>query len=920
VSRFITLCLYLLLLLVSLGAAAFAAFDYARATRGIESDFPAAQKIIGTNVALEQYASDAELQRAFDELKRLGVTHARQYFSWRDIEVTRGEYDWTKWDRLVDAARANGIQLVAVLHTAPAWSQREHERAMPGAPANDFAEYARFAGDFAKRYGDKIDYYQIWDEPNVEPNWGKRNADATEYAQMLIPASQAIRANDADAKILAAGLAMNLEVHRPHPNYSEILFLRGLYEIGARNYFDMVAAKPYGMWTGPEDRTVNSDTLNFSRLILLREEMRHYGDKQKPLWAVEMGWNALPPNWTGDLSPWGTDTEEKQSGRLARGLARMQNEWAWVTGAFPNDLQPNVDANNPRWGFAMLAQDGTPRLFYETLAQFIASPPAPGSQNNALVLPIALLLGAAGIAAWRAWHWAFVLRAGEHWRTLKTRVHAIPELGQFGIVLAVAAAFYFSPNAALNFVLLGALIFLFALRLDFAFALIIFSVPFWNYPKTLFGGFELSPVEALTWATAAAFVLNEILEYRFSRAQKLLTIFGLQSQVSFFDWLALAFFILGAASVFWAGNFGVASREFRIMVLDPLLLYAMLRMTNVASSVNASGFREKSRFGANEISHAVRNDNHRFVWALLASAVAVCVIGLYQFFTGNVILADGVARLTAVWGSPNNVALYVGRLLPIALAFALLWREGGGDHKGSPLRNTRFVYAALVILFGATILLTYSRGALLLGVPASVLFVLIAAYLQGHRLSRRAWLVIGAVLLVSALALLWFVTTERFQSLFQTGTGTGFFRVAVWTSAVNMIRDHPLLGVGLDNFLYEYPKYMLPDAWREPNLSHPHNFILDFWTRLGIFGVAILLALLVLFYRRAWHSFKTTPDLYARALMLGLMASMVNFLAHGLIDAAYFYVDLAYVFWLTIFLVQDPKGFLDTFADSSRVL
>ena len=884
-SRFIFLLSYLFLLIVSLGAAAYAAFTYSRATRGIENDFPATQKIIGTNVALEQYATDAELQRAFDELKRAGITHARQYFSWREIEATRGAYDWNKWDRIVNAARANGIQLVAVLHTAPAWSQRAHERDMPGAPANDFAEYARFAGDFAKRYGDAIAYYQIWDEPNVEPNWGKRNADPTEYAHMLMPASQAIRANDANAKILLAGLAMNLQVHRPHPNYSEILFLRGLYEIGAQKYFDIVAAKPYGMWTGPEDRIVNSDTLNFSRLILLRDEMLHYGDKQNPIWAVEMGWNALPENWQGDASPWGTDTEAKQSDRLARGLQRAQTEWAWLTAEFPNYLQPNADEKNPRWGFAMLWQDGTPRAFYDTLAQYSASPPSPLSQNNAPYLSIALLCAVALIATWRAWYWAFVLRADERWRGLKLRAQKLPERAQFGMVLAAAAAFYFSPNALLNFILLGALIFVFALRLDFAFVLIIFSIPFWNYPKILFGGFELSPVEVLTWAAGAAFVMNEVLEFRLTRARALFV--SRFRAWSWFDWLALAFFVLGLLSTRWAGNFGVASREFRIVVLDPLLLYAMLRMTNFSRDEN------RSRKGARP-QRVLDDSRARLVWSLLASGAVVCVIGLYQYFSGDVILAEGVARLTAVWGSPNNVALYVGRLLPIALAFALLL----------PNTRARGMYIALVILFGATIGLTFSRGALLLGVPASVIFLLAVLFLRGHRFSRRIWIGVGAAVVLGIIALGFLFTTERFQSLFQSGTGTGFFRVAVWTSAVNMIRDHPLFGVGLDNFLYEYPKYILPDAWREPNLSHPHNFILDFWTRLGIFGLLILLALVILFYRRAWRAFTTTRDLYARALMLGLMASMVNFLVHGLIDAAYFYVDLAYVFWLTMFLVQ----------------
>ena len=886
-SRLFTFLAYLVLLLVSLGIAAFGVTNYLTLTRGVETNFPVTKKIIGTNVALEQYtalennASDAELQRAFDALKNARIEYARQYFSWREIETTRGVYDWAKWDRIVNVARVNGIELVAVLTTAPAWSQRAHERDMPNAPPDDFTEYARFVGDFAKRYGDTIRFYQIWDEPNVEPNWGKRNADAVEYAQLLIPASDAIRANDANAVIVLAGLAMNLELHRPHPNYSEILFLRGLYEIGAQKYFDIVAAKPYGMWTGPEDRTVNSGVLNFSRVILLRDEMRQYGDANKPMWAVEMGWNALPENWNGEPSPWGTDTQEKQADRLQRALVRAENEWSWLTGEFPLYLQPNVARENPRWGFALFTREFEPRAFYETLKQFITLPPRNTPVRDAPIFPFALLLGVALVSAWRVWHYIFVLKFDERWRELKTRVYAFPEPAQFFVIVVCVAAFYFSPNIILNFVLLGALILLFALRLDFGIALTIFAIPFWNYPKTLFGGFQLSPVEALTWIATAAFVLDALLTRRISR-----TLHSFRSSLHALDFAVLAFFLLALLSTQWAGNFGVASREFRIVVLDSILLYALVRLS---SPVTRHNF---------------------YVNALLASGVAVCAIGFYKFATGDVILADGVARLMSVWGSPNNVGLYLGRLLPLALAFALLLRGGGGDHKGAPLRNyTRWIYGGLVALFAVTIVLTYSRGAIFFGVPASVLFVLLVLYFQAHHLARRAWFVIGAAALVVSIALIPFVLSERFMSLFQTGTGTGFFRIALWTSAVNMIRDHPLLGVGLDNFLYEYPKYILPEAWREPNLSHPHNFVLDFWVRLGIGGLAIFIWMLIAFFKRAWENFMelsrngTRFRSYPTALMLGLMASVVNMLAHGLIDASFFVVDLAYVFMLTLALV-----------------
>ena len=58
-----------------------------------------------------------------------------------------------------------------------------------------------------------------------------------------------------------------------------------------------------------------------------------------------------------------------------------------------------------------------------------------------------------------------------------------------------------------------------------------------------------------------------------------------------------------------------------------------------------------------------------------------------------------------------------------------------------------------------------------------------------------------------------------------------------------MIANHPLRGVGLDGFLYAYrSRYVLPSAWEEPNLSHPHNLLLDAWTRLGLAGVAVVVS------------------------------------------------------------------------------
>lgn len=884
-SRFLAFSLYLILLLASLAAAAFGVMNYLTLARGIESGVPPQEKIWGTNVALERYTTDPDLDRALELMRAAGLHYVRQYFPWREIEPTRGVFDWTKWDRMVEHARRYDLRIVAVLTTAPAWAQRDDERDLPTAPPADFAEFARFASDFAKRYGSAIDDYQIWDEPNVPPTWGRRNADPVEYAQMLMPASEAIRASDSNARIVLAGLAMNVRTQRPHPDYSEILFLRGLYEIGANKYFDVVAAKPYGMWTGPEDRQVNSAILNFSRVILLRDEMLHYGDAAKPVWLVEMGWNALPAEWAGAPSPWGTDSDDKQADRLARALTRVESEWQWVTGLFPLYLEPNAPPSDPRWGFALVNPDFSPRPAYDALAQFVKNPQ---SASTALPvppwLPVALLAGVALVSAWRAWDYAFVMRVDTGWRALATRFRALPEIVQLATLGLAVLAFYVSPRVPLNFILLGILVLLFALRLDFGLALTVATIPFWNFPKTLVGSFQFSMVEALTWVSVAAWTMDALLSQGHSRNRvfqaKLRaccqTQFGekpgfLGIRLAALDWAVVALIVLGLLSTQIAGNFGVAMREFRLVVLDPALLYGVIRLSNLPL-----------------------RQIHWLVYALLASGVAVCVVALAQWLTGDVIVADDLRRVRAVWGSPNNVALYLGRLLPIALAFTLLLRRV----------SARWIYAALVLLYSLVIYLTFSRGAFFLGVPAAVIFIGIGLWSRSRAWTRRNLLLVGGAAAVGVLALIPLVGTARFNSLFEVGTGTGFFRIAVWTSAIRMIRDHWLFGVGLDNFLYEYPKYILPEAWREPNLSHPHNLLLDFWVRLGILGVGVLIWMVVVFFRRAWRVFGTSENIYPRALALGLMASMVDFIAHGMIDAAFFYIDLAYVFIVTLALVE----------------
>ena len=113
------------------------------------------------------------------------------------------------------------------------------------------------------------------------------------------------------------------------------------------------------------------------------------------------------------------------------------------------------------------------------------------------------------------------------------------------------------------------------------------------------------------------------------------------------------------------------------------------------------------------------------------------------------------------------------------------------------------------------------------------------------------------------------------------------------------------LGVGLDNFLYYYGDYIRSGAEVDRWLSHPHNIVLDFLSRLGILGFACGVWLIAGFWRTAIGAYrKLAADRDGRALCVGLMALVADMLAHGLVDHSFFLLDLAYAFLLALALVQ----------------
>ncbi len=454
----------------------------------------------------------------------------------------------------------------------------------------------------------------------------------------------------------------------------------------------------------------------------------------------------------------------------------------------------------------------------------------------------------AALLLWLGSGVAWAQDAATAWRLLGLPVN-------LGVTGAVSAGLFWSPALVISIVALLALAVLIVLRLETGLMLAAFFIPFFLLPQRLFAR-AFPMIEILT--------LLCLLSWAVHNWRALLRPSGWLRGWRVLDIGVAAFVAVGVFSTLQAARQVEAWRELRLVIVEPALLYLMLRSTPLDAAARRA-----------------------VLAAFVLGGVTVAAYGLFNYARGVRFLVEGgLPRIKSVFNSANNDALYLERVLPVAVAMAVF---------GAARARTRALWGLGALIVLAALMLTQSRGALLFGVPASLI---VMALLAGGR-----WRLLGAVALIAALAgiallasgaLAPLVAGTRLANAFDLTRGTGFFRLNLWLSAWRMFLDHPLLGVGPDNFLYAYRSfYILPAAWQEPNLSHPHNVIFDWLTRLGALGaltLGVMLAGLSMRIRRLLAAGET------RAFGLGAAGVLAAVLAHGAVDHAFFLVDLMFAF------------------------
>ncbi len=219
-------------------------------------------------------------------------------------------------------------------------------------------------------------------------------------------------------------------------------------------------------------------------------------------------------------------------------------------------------------------------------------------------------------------------------------------------------------------------------------------------------------------------------------------------------------------------------------------------------------------------------------------------------------------RVGGTFGSPNNTAGYISFLLVPAIALFLT-------------RANRWLKLLALAAFGAggiALVLTFTRGGWLAALCGLALFAWFAL--------RRGWLdpkiplLIAAVFVLLAIPFAGQITTR----LLGNDQGSALSRLPLDALAFNIIQDHPLLGVGLNNYALAMKNYVTPDfggVW----LYIVHNHYLLIFAESGIFAFLAFLAFLGVTLRRGWQVWKGHDRLLSLlgvALVAGLLGHMLQ--------------------------------------------
>lgn len=302
----------------------------------------------------------------------------------------------------------------------------------------------------------------------------------------------------------------------------------------------------------------------------------------------------------------------------------------------------------------------------------------------------------------------------------------------------------------------------------------------------------------------------------------------------------------------------------------------------------------------------IRDKKHisRVIISIIIGASLASFDALWQmkfgrdFIRGREIkIAIGLKRATAAFPNANVFGIYMSAIVPLIIGLSLFYC--GGKKKIIML----FI-SVLTILGLAT---TFSRGSGL-GLYISVLLLGLA------KKNRPVLILCLAILLIFPFIVpknikVWAREVNYNPIIFMCNAD----RISIYRNTFNMVKHHPILGVGVNTFLINYQRYKLPepDNAKTADAVYAHNNFLQIAGDIGLLGLAAFFWLLFELFKKNVRIYNGLKDNYLKIISLSLSASLVSFLVNGLTETSLYYARVAMIFWFLIGFSLALSKFVD---------
>jgi len=288
-------------------------------------------------------------------------------------------------------------------------------------------------------------------------------------------------------------------------------------------------------------------------------------------------------------------------------------------------------------------------------------------------------------------------------------------------------------------------------------------------------------------------------------------------------------------------------------------------------------------------------------------SLSFSLIQIYQSSSfGNTPFWVAQGRINGTFKDPNSFGVFLSSFIPVVLG--LFFFAEKKIFKGF------FLFVAFLALF---IFPSIGSRSGLIGLVLSV-FVFFLMFMIGIKINlkrKMAFLVIvGLVLGILSFYFFFFAQQSKLNErigwslevLSKRDSFHQFFtrKLDFWTVASSMIKDYPLTGVGLGNFIIEMPNYSKQMGIPYRFTDSAENYFYQGGAELGLIGLLLFLWLFAVVFshivKHVRDISKNDRDKYILyGIVAGTLSLFVNFIVHSYIGS----FEIKYFFWLLVALI-----------------